>query len=139
MDQFHEFCLTSLLSFCILHIYEVILVLFEEARNYMTTEQEETSAILEAATGLAEKLGLTKAEDDFRLVEDQTVLVASKFGMEFGKVRVYDSVTGRFHVTEYRLNGEDFMKDIFTILERKLEPFRRQTFYPDDAVIYTGK
>lgn len=104
------------------------------------TEQEETTAILEAAAELAEKLGLTRAEDNFTLAEDQTVLVASKFGMEFGKVRVYDSVTGRFHVTEYRLNGEDFVKDIKTILERgKLEPFRRQTFYPEDAVIYTGK
>jgi hypothetical protein len=104
------------------------------------TEQEETTAILESAAELAEKLGLTKAEEDFTLVEDQTVLVASKFGMEFGKVRVFDSVTGRFHVTEYRLNGEDFIKDIKTILEHgKLEPFRRQTFYPDGAVIYTSK
>lgn len=104
------------------------------------TEQEETAAILESAAELAEKLGLTRAEDDFTLAEDQPVLVASKFGMEFGKVRVYENVTGRFHVTEYRLNGEDFIKDIKTILEHgKLELFRRQNFYPEGAVIYTGK
>lgn len=104
------------------------------------TEQESTEAILEAAAELAEKLGLTRAEDNFTLMEDQTVLVASKFGMEFGQVRVYDNVTGRFHVTEYRLHGEDLVRDIKKILENgELEPFRRQTFYSDGAVIYTSK
>lgn len=103
------------------------------------TEQEETTAILESAAELAEKLGLTRVEDNFTLVEDQTILVASKFGMEFGKVKVYESAIRRFHVTEYRLNGEDFVKDIKTILPNgELEPFRRQTFSPDGAVIYTG-
>lgn len=104
------------------------------------TEEEATAAILESAAELAEKLGLTLAEDNFALAEDQSVLVAGKFGMEYGKVRVDDSVTGRFHVTEYRLNGEDFVKDIKTILEHgKLEQFRRQTFYSEGAVIYTSK
>jgi hypothetical protein len=104
------------------------------------TEQESTEAILEAAAELAEKLGLTRAEDNFTLKEGQTVLVASKTGMEFGQVRVYESAIRRFHVTEYRLYGEDFVKDIKTILKNgELEPFRRQTFYGEGAVIYTSK
>jgi hypothetical protein len=103
------------------------------------TEQEETAAILESAAALAEKLGLTRVEGDFTLAEGQTVLVASKFGVEFGKVKVYESAIRRFHVTEYHLNGEEFVKDIKTILPNgELEPFRRQTFSPDEAVIYTG-
>lgn len=104
------------------------------------TEQEETTAILESAAVLADKLGLKRVEDNFTLVEGQTVLVASKFGMEFGKVKVDERITGRFHVTEYFLNGEEFVLILKKVLEHgNLEPFKWQGFSPDNAVIYIGE
>lgn len=102
-------------------------------------EQESTEAILKSAAALADTLGLTRVDETPIFVEGQIVLVASKFGIEFGIVKVSQSVIREYFVTEYILNGEILAKHVQKQnKEGLIEPFRQTAYYHEEAVVYTG-